>query len=256
MVGVIYLPTTWVLYGINVLDIGHWFYTSKPAKGRDQSQQTSQEVSHWFLSLGLLFWRINASHRFLSFEVVPWVSSLLAHRSQPSQSSQQPMKTSVNRGKMILWHYGKPPPRVGHYLALWLGCPDCSAPVGWPIGEIPVPWVSLWSVCWWTLTPLNVQVNLITIETKGSGLAEILAFLPLVNSELTAETHLFFLSLLLVLSFFGFSMEFHFLAAVSLGFYRFTLISSLSLVLSLTLLLPLPPPHYSFFLLLLLVSFL
>ena len=47
------LGAVWYQYN----DIGHWFYTSKPAKGRDQSQQTSQEVSHWFLSLALLFWR-------------------------------------------------------------------------------------------------------------------------------------------------------------------------------------------------------
>lgn len=78
MVGVMLptLPKTWVLCGVNTTGmvsiqlygvnttgvnttgIQHWFYTSKPAKGRDQSQQTSQEVSHWFLSLALFFWRM------------------------------------------------------------------------------------------------------------------------------------------------------------------------------------------------------
>lgn len=147
------LGAVWYQYN----DIGHWFYTSKPAKGRDQSQQTSQDVSHWFLSLVYYFEEQCISQIFV-FWVVPWVSSLLAHRSQSSQSSQQPNENFSQQGQNdSLTSWKATTQGLGTIWPYDLGAQkDCSAPVGYdPLVRFLCPGSVSWSVCWWTLTTLN-----------------------------------------------------------------------------------------------------
>lgn len=146
MVGVMLptLPTTWVLYGIN---------TTILATDSTQANQPKAETSHnkqakmfltGFFPLVYYFEEQCISQIFV-FWVVPWVSSLLAHRSQPSQSSQQPNENFSQQGQndsLTLWKATTQ--GLGTIWPYDLGAQkDCSAPVGWPIGEIPVPWVSL-----------------------------------------------------------------------------------------------------------------
>jgi len=148
MVGVMLptLPTTWVLYGINTTILIPLIL----ATGSTQVNQPKAETSHnkqakrfltGFFPLLYSFEEQCISQIFV-FWVVPWVSLSLAHGSQPSQSSQQPSQNFSQQGQNdSLASWKATTQGLGTIWPYELGAQkDCPAPVGWSIGEIPVPW--------------------------------------------------------------------------------------------------------------------